>query len=106
MSKIHGGNIFQFAHEQRIEPYEVIDFSANINPLGPSQRGLSALESQLRYISHYPDATNDDILNAIADIYGMNKNSNCSWQWSGRAIICNLSVTWLYGRFCSRTRFF
>ena len=28
MSKIHGGNIFQFAHEQRIEPYEVIDFSA------------------------------------------------------------------------------
>ena len=74
MSKIHGGNIFQFAHEQRIEPYEVIDFSANINPLGPSQRGLSALEPQLRYISHYPDATNDDILNAIADIYGMNKN--------------------------------
>ena len=74
MSKIHGGNIFQFAHEQRIEPYEVIDFSANINPLGPSQRGLFALESQLRYISHYPDATNDDILNAIADIYGMNKN--------------------------------
>lgn len=53
MSKIHGGNIFQFAHEQRIEPYEVIDFSANINPLGPSQRGLSALESQLRYISSF-----------------------------------------------------
>ena len=73
MSNIHGGNIFQFAHEQRIEPYEVIDFSANINPLGPSQRGLSALEAQLRYISHYPDATNDDVLNAIADIYGMNK---------------------------------
>lgn len=74
MSNIHGGNIFQFAHEQRIEPYEVIDFSANINPLGPSQRGLAALEAQLRYISHYPDATNDDVLNTIADTYGMNKN--------------------------------
>ena len=74
MSNIHGGNIFQFAHEQRIEPYEVIDFSANINPLGPCQRGLSALEAQLRYISHYPDATNDDVLNAIADTYGMNKD--------------------------------
>ena len=74
MSKIHGGNIFQFAHEQRIEPYEVIDFSANINPLGPSQRGLDALHTQLRYISHYPDATNDDVLNAIADTYGMDKN--------------------------------
>ena len=74
MSKIHGGNIFQFAHEQRIEPYEVVDFSANINPLGPSQRGLDALNAQLRYISHYPDATNDDVLNAIADTYGMNKH--------------------------------
>ena len=74
MSKIHGGNIFQFAHEQRIEPYEVIDFSANINPLGPSQRGLDALNNQLRYISHYPDATNDNVLNAIADTYGMDKN--------------------------------
>ena len=74
MSKIHGGNIFQFAHEQRIEPYEVVDFSANINPLGPSQRGLDALNSQLRYISHYPDATNDDVLNAIADTYGMDKH--------------------------------
>lgn len=73
MSKIHGGNIFQFAHEQRIEPYQVIDFSANINPLGPSQRGLDALHTQLRYISHYPDATNDDVLNAIADTYGMDK---------------------------------
>ena len=74
MSNIHGGNIFHFAHEQRIEPYKVIDFSANINPLGPSQQGLSALEAQLRYISHYPDATNDDVLNAIADTYGMNKD--------------------------------
>ena len=74
MSNIHGGNIFQFAHEQRIEPHEVIDFSANINPLGPSQRGLSALEAQLRYISHYPDATNDDVLNAIADTYGVSKD--------------------------------
>lgn len=73
MSKIHGGNIFQFAHEQRIEPYQVIDFSANINPLGPSQRGLDALHTQLRYISHYPDVTNDDVLNAIADTYGMDK---------------------------------
>ena len=73
MSDIHGGNIFKFAHEQRIEPYEVIDFSANINPLGPNQKGLDALHNRLRYISHYPDATNDDVLNAIADTYGVDK---------------------------------
>ena len=74
MPDTHGGNIFKFAHEHHINPSDVCDFSANINPLGPSQRGLSALEAQLRYISHYPDATNDDVLNTIADTYGMNKN--------------------------------
>ena len=35
---------------------------------------MDALNDQLRYISHYPDATNDDVLNAIADTYGMDKN--------------------------------
>ena len=35
---------------------------------------MDALHTQLRYISHYPDATNDDVLNAIADTYGMDKN--------------------------------
>ncbi len=43
-------------------------------PLDLAQRGLDALNVQLRYISHYPDATNDDVLNAIADTYGMDKH--------------------------------
>ena len=34
---------------------------------------MDALHTQLRYISHYPDVTNDDVLNAIADTYGMDK---------------------------------
>ncbi|WP_251422280.1 pyridoxal phosphate-dependent aminotransferase [Veillonella agrestimuris] len=75
MSMEHGGNIFKFAHNQRIEPYEVIDFSANINLLGPSPKGLNALEAMLPYIAHYPDITNDDVLNAVADVYNMPKES-------------------------------
>ena len=74
MPDTHGGNIFKFSHDHKINLSEVTDFSANINPLGPSQRGLDALNAQLRYISHYPDATNDDVLNAIADTYGMDKH--------------------------------
>ena len=75
MADTHGGNIFKFAHEHHIEPHEVIDFSANINPLGPSPKGLQSMQDRLPYISHYPDITNDDVLNAVADIYGMPKDS-------------------------------
>lgn len=75
MPDTHGGNIFKFAHEHHINPSDVCDFSANINPLGPSQKGLEALNKRLDYISHYPDPTNDDVLNAVADVYGVNKDS-------------------------------
>lgn len=75
MSKEHGGNIFQFAYDHRIDPHEVVDFSANINLLGPSYKGMKALEEKLPYISHYPDITNDDVLNAVADVYNVSKES-------------------------------
>ena len=33
---IHGGNIYKFAAAKGIVPSSVVDFSANINPLGMS----------------------------------------------------------------------
>ena len=75
MPDTHGGNIFKFSHDHNVNLSKVSDFSANINPLGPSQKGLDSLNKRLRYISHYPDVTNDDVINAIADIYGIEKGS-------------------------------
>lgn len=75
MHDTHGGNIFKFAHDHHIHISEISDFSANINPLGPSKKGLDALNERLNYISHYPDVTNNDILNTIVDVYGVDKES-------------------------------
>ena len=75
MPDTHGGNIFKFSHDHKINLSEVTDFSANINLLGPSPKGLEALNERLRYISHYPDVTNDDVMNTIADVYGIEKDS-------------------------------
>ena len=61
MPDTHGGNIFKFSHDHNINLSEVSDFSANINLLGPSPKGLDALNERLHYISHYPDITNDDV---------------------------------------------
>ena len=54
----HGGRVYEAARRWGIEPHQVLDFSANINPLGPPQGVLSAIENTLRPVSLrvYPDA--------------------------------------------------
>src|ERR1041385_1061393 len=54
----HGGKVYEAARRWGIEPHEVLDFSANINPLGPPQTVLSAIENALKATSlrAYPDA--------------------------------------------------
>ena len=54
----HGGKVYEAARRWGIEPRQVLDFSANINPLGPPQTVLSAIENALTPTSLrvYPDA--------------------------------------------------
>jgi len=51
----HGGNIYAVARETGRSPGHLVDFSASINPLGPSRRALRAIISGLRFAAHYPD---------------------------------------------------
>ena len=54
----HGGKVYEAARRWGVEPHEVLDFSANINPLGPPQGVLSAISNALTPTSLrvYPDA--------------------------------------------------
>ena len=54
----HGGRVYEAARRWGIEPHQVLDFSANINPLGPPQGVLSAISNALTPTSLrvYPDA--------------------------------------------------
>ncbi len=40
---IHGGNVYAAARELRRSPGSILDFSASINPLGPSPKAIRAL---------------------------------------------------------------
>jgi threonine-phosphate decarboxylase len=51
----HGGNVYKVAREQRSPVGRIVDFSASINPLGPSAAGLRAIRAALKQIAHYPD---------------------------------------------------
>lgn len=52
MPDTHGGNIFKFSHDHKINLSEVTDFSANINLLGPSPKRLRSTKRTVAiYIS-------------------------------------------------------
>ena len=55
MIDIHGGNLYQAAREQLCDTDTLIDFSASINPLGPSLSVLRVLRHGMWAIRNYPD---------------------------------------------------
>lgn len=63
----HGGNIHLF--RRRFNRDEVLDFSANINPLGPPEWLRSLLNRAVEDLGHYPDPDCHDLIESIAE-YG------------------------------------
>lgn len=64
--RLHGGKIWEIAQETGIEPRELLDFSANINPLGPSQKAISAIRDNLWKLPHYPEPDSTTLRHRIA----------------------------------------
>lgn len=68
----HGGNLTWAAAEYGLSPQDFLDFSANINPLGPSPAVLEAIKANLWRIAHYPDPDCRELKEALADHLGVN----------------------------------
>lgn len=51
----HGGNVYRAARQSGRPVRRLIDFSASINPLGPSPAALRAWRRVLPLLVHYPD---------------------------------------------------
>lgn len=52
---IHGGDILGTAASCGLNPGDIIDFSANINPMGPPPAVFEAIKANLAHVVHYPD---------------------------------------------------
>ncbi|HDI46731.1 MAG TPA: aminotransferase class I/II-fold pyridoxal phosphate-dependent enzyme, partial [Candidatus Methanomethylia archaeon] len=63
---IHGGDVW-FHSKDRLP----IDFSSNINPLGPSPKALKALRRAARYVHLYPDPKATKLRDAIARLHNI-----------------------------------
>ena len=62
----HGGNVYAAVRESGRRLNGLIDFSASINPLGPSPRAIRAIVSALRLTAHYPDPDCVAVRDALA----------------------------------------
>jgi len=51
----HGGNIAWAASLAGCSPLDILDFSASINPLGPPQSAIAAIQTHWDSLTHYPD---------------------------------------------------
>ncbi|MEA2108169.1 MAG: threonine-phosphate decarboxylase CobD [Pseudomonadota bacterium] len=63
---VHGGTVFQTARELGVAVEEILDFSANINPLGMPVRAWEALDKALDQLQHYPEMYADSLVKQIA----------------------------------------
>jgi cobyric acid synthase CobQ/L-threonine-O-3-phosphate decarboxylase len=65
----HGGNIHAVLQQSGQNYGQIIDFSANINPLGPPEWLRAMVSRELDKILHYPDPDYSDLVQAIATFY-------------------------------------
>lgn len=66
----HGGNIHK-ALREAAGNRQILDFSANINPLGPPEWFRPLISSRLESLMHYPDPENTAFLQAISEYTGL-----------------------------------
>lgn len=67
MAVTHGGNIFEAARELNCDWRDILDFSASINPLGPSPAVRDAITGAIDQIVHYPDPYACRLQTALAE---------------------------------------
>jgi threonine-phosphate decarboxylase len=66
----------------------VIDFSTNVNPLGPSAKAVAVIKKSIKLASYYPDPSSKELKDAIAKYIGV--ESDCVVVGNGASEIIHL----------------
>lgn len=79
----HGGNVYEVQRKFGIDHKAVVDFSANINPLGVPAGLREAVLEGMDDLVHYPDPDYSDLTAAIAGSRGIRPD----WVYPGNGAI-------------------
>jgi histidinol-phosphate/aromatic aminotransferase/cobyric acid decarboxylase-like protein len=71
---VHGGNLAWAAEIAGCSPGVLVDFSASINPLGPPDSVLAALQRAIPTLGHYPDPAYTDLRRALASHHDLSSD--------------------------------
>ncbi len=71
----HGGDLNRLADALGCDPTDILDFSANINPLGPPSGMRSAAARALDRVSAYPDPFATELCARVAAQYGVDTST-------------------------------
>jgi len=66
MNRQHGGNLMRLAQQAGRAPAQLLDFGANIIPLGPPDCVDAALTEADDWLGHYPDPDSTELVDAVA----------------------------------------
>jgi L-threonine-O-3-phosphate decarboxylase len=66
---VHGGNLTWAASIAGCSPAVILDFSASINPLGPPQSAVSAIQAHIPALRDYPDPEYRQVRSVLAQIH-------------------------------------
>ncbi len=67
----HGGNLTHLSRTSGIAREKIVDFSANINPLGLPEWFRPVVSSVSESLVHYPDPENAGLISAVSKRYGV-----------------------------------
>lgn len=70
---IHGGNTAEISRKYGINESNLVDFSANINPLGLSKEVKKAMINAIDKVEKYPDITYYNLINSISCYEGIDR---------------------------------
>ena len=70
-ARIHGGNIYEAAKRFGIDEEDIIDFSSNVNPLGPPSAAKRAVKRSITFLDRYPDPEMNGLRKAVARYFGI-----------------------------------
>jgi threonine-phosphate decarboxylase len=68
---VHGGNVWAASKKWGIDPGNFLDYSANINPLGPSLKAVQAIKDNLGSLEHYPEPTGEALSEVLSKFLGV-----------------------------------
>lgn len=64
---IHGGDVWEFFSDASLREGGALDFSSNVNPLGPPKKALDAVKGSLDKLEFYPDPDSRELKRAVSE---------------------------------------